>query len=69
MQQKKPKNKLLPKTIKINIYWVPDEEGNVILDEDATFDEYSNKMAELVEKYTEINEIEFEDEVGEGGGC
>ncbi len=69
MPEKKPKNKVPPKFIKVPIYWVLDEEGNYIFDEDEIFNEYTMAISKIMEEYTEPNEIEFEDEVGEDGEC
>lgn len=72
MQQNPKKNKkslVPPKHIKVNIYWTRDDEDNIILDEDEIFNDYSTQLAQIMEKYTEPNEIDFEDEVPEGGEC
>lgn len=72
MQQNPKKNNkpiIPPKYIKVNIYWSKDDEGNIILDEDEIFNDYSTQLSQIMEKYTEPSEIEFEDEVPEGGEC
>jgi len=40
-------NEIIPKNIKVNVYWVLDEEDNIVFDFDLMREEFESKLKDL----------------------